>query len=91
MRYKINVKILQTDRKSKSTLMLSRSSIKTLEIQGTNVFLKKESVETVLASAAFTFQALCRGLKYFYEDIDEDCYEGTSGVWQVTILRYQIM
>lgn len=91
MCYKINVKILQSDRKSKSTLMLSRSPIKTLEIQGANTYFKKESVETVLASASFTFQALCKGLKCFYEDIDEDCFEGTSGVWQVTILRYQIM
>ena len=91
MRYKINIKILQTDRKSKNTLMLSRSPIKTLEIQGNHSFFKKESVETVLASAQFTFQILWKSLGLFYNNIDEDKYESTSGIWQVIILRHQIM
>ena len=85
MTYRINIKILQTDRKNKNILTLSRGTVKTIEVIGSsNMYFKKESVETVLASASFTFQALCKGLKNFYEDIDEDCIEGTNGVWQVT-------
>ena len=93
--FTIVIRALQTDKRKKNVLTLSRSVVKTLTMKVNTEWLTKLSDEKSSASAGHVFSGICAGVQKIYDKLDLDIedldsIEGTNGIWQVSVPYHTI-
>ena len=86
--FNVHIKLLQTDRRNKNVLTLSRSVVKTLQCKLNRDHFEEESDEFFQKPLDFLFHLICSAIRFIHDKIDEDNIEGTTGIWQVSHYKY---